>query len=85
MMILIITVPNNKLDIMICDSEKEQVAISADKNIIKQEAKRVLKYKYLTIPVITGASRTIKNSRTTYLKTTKSRNYRKQPYWALRK
>jgi hypothetical protein len=65
--------------------KKEHVAISADKHIIKEEAKRMLKYKYLTITVITGASRTIKNSRTTYLATRKSRNYRKQPYWALRK
>jgi len=65
MVILIITVPNNKPDIIICDSEKGTVAISADKNIIKQEAKRKLKYKYLTIAVIKGAGRTIKNSRTT--------------------
>jgi hypothetical protein len=59
--------------------KKKHVAISADKNIIKQEAKRMLKYKYLTSPVITGASRTTKNSRTTYLETMKSRNNRKQP------
>jgi len=65
--------------------KKEHVAISADKNIIKQEAKRMLKYKYLTTPVITGASRTTKNSRTTYLEKIKTRNYRKQPNWALRK
>jgi len=43
-------------------AKKEHVAISTDKNIIKQEAKRMLKYKYLTIPVITGVSRTIKNN-----------------------
>jgi hypothetical protein len=63
--------------------KKEHVAISADKNIIKQEAKRMLKYKYLTTPVITGASRTTKSSRTTHLETMKTSNYRKQPNWAL--
>jgi hypothetical protein len=65
--------------------KKEHVSISADKNVIKQEAKRMSKYKYLTTPVITGASGTTKNSRTTYPEMMKSINYRKQPYGALRK
>ena len=70
------TIPNNKPDI-IRDNEKGtcmliDVAISGDRNMIKKEAEKVLKYKDLTIeiqrmwnvktkviPVIIGATGTI--------------------------
>ena len=71
------TIPNNKPDIIVRDNEKEtcmliDVAISGDRNVIKKEAEKVLKYKDLTveiqrmwnvktkvIPVIIGATGTI--------------------------
>ena len=71
------TIPNNKPDIIIRDNENGtcmliDVAISGDRNVIKKEAEKVLKYKDLTIeiqrmwnvktkviPVITGATGTI--------------------------
>ena len=74
------TIPNNKPDIIIRDNEKGtciliDVAISGDRNVIKKEAKKILKYKDLTIeiqrmwkvktrviPVIIGATTTISNS-----------------------
>jgi hypothetical protein len=74
------TVPNNKPDIIIRDKEKEtcvliDVAISGDRNVIKKEADKILKYKDLTIeiqrmwnvkarvtPVIVGATGTISKS-----------------------
>jgi len=83
------TIPNNKPDIIIRDNEKGtclliDVAISGDRNVIKKEAEKILKYKDLTleiqsmwnvktkvIPVIIGAT------------DMKTRNPRKQPYWAL--
>jgi hypothetical protein len=48
------TIPNNKPDIIIRDNEKRtcmiiDVAISGDRNVIKKEAKKILKYKDLTI------------------------------------
>jgi len=48
--------PNNKSDIIICDNEKRtcmliDVAISGDRNMIKKEAKKILKYKDLTIEI----------------------------------
>jgi hypothetical protein len=62
-----------------------------------KEAEKILKYKDLTIgiqrtwnvktnviPVVIGATRTISKSIRTYRESTKSRNYRKQPYWARR-
>ena len=73
------TLPNNKLDIIVQDSEKEtcvlvDVAISGDRNVIKKEAEKILKYKDLiieiqcmwngkaeVIPVITGMTGTISN------------------------
>jgi hypothetical protein len=73
------TIPNNKPDI-IRDNEKgtcmlTDVAISEDRNVIKKEAKKILKYKDLTIeiqrmwnvktrviPVIRGAIGTISKS-----------------------
>jgi len=71
------TILNNKPDIIIRDKEKGtcmliDVAISGDRNVIKKEAKNILKYKELTIeiqgmwnvetkviPVIIGATGTI--------------------------
>ena len=74
------TIPNNKPDIIIRDNEKGtcmliDVAISRDRNVIKKEAAKILKYKHLTIeiqrmwnvetkaiPVIRGATGTISKS-----------------------
>ena len=74
------TIPNNKPDIIIRDNEKGasmliDVAISGDRNVIKKEAQKILKYKDLTteiqrmwnvkakvIPVIIGATGTISKS-----------------------
>jgi hypothetical protein len=71
------TIANNKLDIIIRDNEKGtcmliDVEISGDRNVIKNEAEKILKYKDLTmeiqrmwkvktrvIPVIIGATGTI--------------------------
>jgi hypothetical protein len=79
------TIPNNKPDIIIRDNEKGicvliDVAIPGDKNVIKKEAKKILKYKDLTIeiqrmwnvkakvtPVIRGATGTISKSFRKYL------------------
>jgi hypothetical protein len=74
--IIIITIPNNKPDIIVRDNEKgtcvlTEVATSGDRNVIKKEAEKILKYKDLTIemqrmwniktkviPVIIGATGT---------------------------
>jgi len=74
------TIPNNKPDIIIRDNEKGtcmliDVAISEDRNVIKKEAEKILKYKDLTIeiqrmwdvktkviPVTIGATGTISQS-----------------------
>jgi len=71
------TIPNNKPDITIRGNEKGtcmliDVAISGDRNVIKKEAEKILRYKDLTIeiqrmwnvktkviPVITGATGTV--------------------------
>jgi hypothetical protein len=50
------SIPNNKPDIIICDNEKRtcmliDVAISGDRNMIKKETKKILKYKDLTIEI----------------------------------
>jgi hypothetical protein len=50
------TIPNNKPDIIIRDNEKGtwmliDVAISRDRNVIKKEAEKILKYKDLTIEI----------------------------------
>jgi hypothetical protein len=50
------TIPNNKPDIIICDNEKGTrmligVAISGDRNVIKINAEKILKYKNLTIEI----------------------------------
>jgi len=74
------TIPSNKPDIIIRDNEKGtcmliDVAISVDRNVIKKEAEKIIKYKDLTIeiqrmwnvktkviPVIIGATGTILES-----------------------
>ena len=74
------TIPNNKPDIIIRDNEKRtcmliDVAIPGDRNVIKKEAGKILKYKDLTIeiqrtwnvktrviPVIIGETGTISKS-----------------------
>jgi hypothetical protein len=50
------TIPNNKPDIIIRDNEKRtcmlmDVAISGDRNVIKKEAEKILKYEDLTIEI----------------------------------
>ena len=50
------TIPNNKPDIIFCDNEKGtcmliDVAISGDRNVIKKEAKKILKHKDLTVEI----------------------------------
>jgi hypothetical protein len=50
------TNPNNKADIIICGNGQGtcmfmEVAISGEKNVIKKEAKKILKYKDLTTEV----------------------------------
>jgi hypothetical protein len=72
---------------MLIDNE-----ISGDRNVIKKEAEKILKYKDLTIEIehmwnVIDTSNNrgdwdyLKSFRT-YQETMKSRNYRKQPYWA---
>ena len=79
------TIPNNKPDIIIRDNEKGtcvliDVAISGDRNVIKKEAEKILKYKDLTtetqrmwnvktkvIPVLIGATGTISKSLRKYV------------------
>jgi len=74
------TIRNNKPDIIIRDNEKGtcmliDAAISGDRNVIKKEPEKILKYKDLTteiqrmwnvktkaIPVITGATGTVSES-----------------------
>jgi hypothetical protein len=50
------TIPNNKPDIIIRNNEKRTclliaVAISGDRNVIKNKAEKILKYKDLTIAI----------------------------------
>jgi len=79
------TIGNNKPDIIICDDKQGtciliDAAIPGDRNVIKREVEKILKYKDLTreiqltwnvkakiIPVITGASGTISKSLGHYL------------------
>jgi hypothetical protein len=44
------TIPNNKPHIIICDNDKEtcmliDIAIAADRNVFREEAENILKYK----------------------------------------
>ena len=79
------TIANNKPDIIIRDNERGtcmliDVAISGERNVIKKEAEKILKYKDLTtemqrmwnvktkvIPVIIGATGTISKSFRKYM------------------
>jgi hypothetical protein len=79
------TIPNNKPDIIIRDNEKGTrmlmaVAIPGDRNVMKKEAEKIIKYKDLIIeiqrmwnvktkvtPVIIGATGTISKSFRKYL------------------
>jgi len=50
------TIPNNKPDIIIRDNENRTcmligAAISGDRNVIKKETEKILKYKELTIEI----------------------------------
>jgi hypothetical protein len=50
------TIPNNKPDIIMRDNEKRTciliaVAIPGDRNVIRKEAEKILKYKDLTIEI----------------------------------
>jgi hypothetical protein len=50
------TIPNNKPDIIIRDNEKRtcmliDVAIPGDRNVIKKESEKILKYKDLTTEI----------------------------------
>jgi hypothetical protein len=49
-------IPNNKPDIIIRDNEKRtcmliDLAVSGDRNVIKKEAEKILKYRDLTIEI----------------------------------
>jgi len=51
------TIPNKKLDIIICDNGKGTclligVAISGDRNVIKKEAEKILKYRECTREIV---------------------------------
>jgi len=79
------TIPNNKLDIIIHDNKKgtrmlTDIAIPGDRNLIKKEAEKILKYTELiieiqcmwnvkakVISVIKGANGTISKSLRQYL------------------
>jgi hypothetical protein len=79
------TIPNNKPDIIIRDNERGtrmliDVAVPGDRNVIKKEAEKILKYKDLIIeiqhmwnvktqvmPVIIAATGTISKSFRKYL------------------
>jgi len=99
-------IPTNKPKMIIRDNNKGSfmlidVAIPGDRNVIKKEDEKILKYKDLileiqriwnakakVIPVIAGATGTISkpdNTWATYQESTKLRNYKTQPYWALHK
>ena len=51
------TITNNKPDSIVCDNEKGtcvsiDVAISGDRNMIKKEVKKILRYKVTTLEVL---------------------------------
>ena len=92
------TIHSNKLDIIILDNEKGtcvliDVVISGDRNVIKKEAEKILKYKDLTIemqrmwnvktkmiPVIIGATGTISKSFRKYVSNIPGRYEVKEPH-----
>jgi hypothetical protein len=63
------------------------VAISGDRNAIQKEAKKILKYKDLTLAIL--HKRNVKTTvipaitEAPYQETMRLGNYRKLPYWAL--
>ena len=79
------TIPNNKPDIIICNNKQGKcmsidVAIPGDRNVIKNEAEKILKYEERiteiqrmwnvraeVVPLITGSTGTISNSVRQYL------------------
>jgi len=78
------TIPNNKPDSIMCDNEQATCmltdVICGDRNVIKKDAEKILKYKDLTIeiqrmcnvqakviPVIAGATGTVSKSLRQYL------------------
>jgi len=92
------TVPNNKPDIIIRDNEMGiymliDVAISGDRNMIKKEAEKIVKYEDLkieiqrmwnvktvktkVIPVIIGATGTISKSFRKYVSNIPGKTYQK--------
>jgi hypothetical protein len=98
------TIPNNTLDSIVCDNKQGtcmliDVAIPGDRNVIKKEANKILKYKDLiieshhmwnvkakVIPVIMGDWKHFKITKKIPEQHTRKheiRNYKKQPYWAL--
>ena len=87
----IIICDNEKVTCMLID-----VGISGDRNVNKKEAEKILKHKDLSkeiqrmwnvktkvIPEIRQPTGTISESFRKHVETMKSRNHRKQPYWAL--
>jgi hypothetical protein len=90
------TIPNNKPDIIIRDNEKGicmliDVAIPGDRNVIKKEAEKILKYKDLiteiqrmwnvktqVTPVIIGATGTISKSFRKYLSSVPGKHHIKE-------
>jgi hypothetical protein len=71
------------LTVMLITTKLKDVAIPGDRNVIKEEAEKILKYKILTIeiqcmwnvktkliPVITGATETLSKSLRQYLSNT---------------
>jgi len=84
------------MDIIICDDEKgmcmlTDVTIPGDRNVIKKEVKKILKYKDLTTKIQcvcvecktksdTSNNRNKWNHHRIFQKST---NYRKHPYWAM--
>ena len=95
------TIPNIKVDCIISGNKQGtckliDVAIPGDRNVIKKETEKILKYedviaeiqrmlnvKARVVSVVTGATGTISKSLRQYQESTKLRNYKKQPYWAL--
>jgi len=92
------TISNKKPDIIIRDNEKGtctliDVVISGDRNVIKKEAEKIIKYKDLTIeiqrmwnvktkmiPVIIGAIGTVSKSFTKYVSNIPGRYEVKEPH-----
>jgi hypothetical protein len=92
------TIPNNKPDIIIRDNEKGtcmliDVAIFGDRNVMKKETEKILKYRSLTIeiqrmwnvktkvtPAIIGATGTISKSFIKYVSNIPGKHENKELY-----